>query len=103
MLAAVCSPTSDDTASVEACLAAVERQARELLPDIRAHLFGSQAVGLAIPGSDIDMVLLSPTKFSDSLSDFASNHTRERAKEDKVPRPHTAHPKSFHTKRKLSA
>jgi|LauGreDrversion2_3_1035106.scaffolds.fasta_scaffold244387_1 DNA polymerase sigma len=42
---------------------AIERQVRRLVPDMRAHLFGSQAVGLATLASDMDVVLLSPTLY----------------------------------------
>lgn len=61
-----CSPSPADAARVAECVAAVERKAKKLVPNMRAHLFGSRAAGLATLGSDIDLVLLSPAHFLDS-------------------------------------
>jgi len=51
-LARQCTLGGDESARVEAVVAAVAGRAAELVPDMRAHLFGSQAVGLATPGFD---------------------------------------------------
>jgi DNA polymerase sigma len=44
----------------EQCVDEVQRIARSVIPNATAHLFGSQAAGLALEDSDIDIVVLSP-------------------------------------------
>ncbi len=36
----------------------IDRAVRDLWPEARTCLFGAQASGLALPGSDIDVVIL---------------------------------------------
>lgn len=50
----------------------VEKKARERIPDARAHLFGSQAVGISTKASDIDLVILSATRLQDPTSSAAA-------------------------------
>lgn len=40
------------------CLHAVRNAVAEIWPHASTEMFGSQAVGLAMPGSDIDLVVL---------------------------------------------
>jgi len=43
---------------VTICLAAVRSSVAKLWPYATTHVFGSQAVGLAMPGSDVDICVL---------------------------------------------
>ena len=43
---------------VEGLVGLVRRAAAELWPESATHLFGSQASGLSLPGSDLDLVIL---------------------------------------------
>ena len=58
-----------DLAAVRSAVEAVARTATRLWPESRTVLFGSQATGLALPGSDLDIVVLGA---SDELANPAS-------------------------------
>ena len=51
-------PPQHEARIVQAALQAVARAATALWPQSRTLLFGSQATGLALPGSDLDIVVL---------------------------------------------
>ncbi|KAL4428251.1 hypothetical protein ABPG75_002340 [Micractinium tetrahymenae] len=51
-------PTRQEVEAVQAAVLAVSEVARSLWPHSRTALFGSQATGLALPGSDLDIVVL---------------------------------------------
>ncbi|KAL4528093.1 hypothetical protein Ndes2437B_g00206 [Nannochloris sp. 'desiccata'] len=57
-LARQATPTSSEVATVQAAVHAVDSAARGVWPAARAVLFGSQATGLALPGGDLDIVVL---------------------------------------------
>ena len=80
LAAASCASSIESSRRLQACMEAIERQVRRLVPDMRAHLFGSQAVGLATLASDMDVVLLSPTLYHEQ----AWWEMNETAKSDKV-------------------
>ena len=85
LLSAAHAASGESAQHVQACRKTIERRARRLVPDISAHLFGSQAAGLETSTSDMDVVLLSPTRFSDSLlPERRSRETDKLAKADKV-------------------
>lgn len=56
--AAASLPTRQEVAGVAAAVGRVERAATTLFSQARVLLFGSQASGLALPGSDLDIVVL---------------------------------------------
>jgi len=80
LAAASCASSSESARCVQACRESIEGKARRLVPDMRAHLFGSQAVGMATLASDIDVVLLSPTRYLEQ----APWGMKETAESDKV-------------------
>ena len=84
LLSAAHAASRESAQHVQACRETIERRARRLVPDVAAHLFGSQAVGLATSASDMDVVLLSPTRFVDGLPERPSREAAELAKADKV-------------------
>jgi len=47
-----------DVANVAEALQRIGDLARGIWPEARAVLFGSQATGLALPGADLDVVVL---------------------------------------------
>lgn len=51
-------PSSRDLRAVEAAVESVRREAAALWPESRTYLFGSQASGLSLPSSDLDIVIL---------------------------------------------
>jgi DNA polymerase sigma len=57
-LARQATPTQSEIATVQAAVHAVDTAARAVWPAARAVLFGSQATGLALPGGDLDIVVL---------------------------------------------
>ena len=57
-LARRATPTPLEISSVQAAVHAVQNAARAVWPHSRAVLFGSQATGLALPGGDLDIVVL---------------------------------------------
>ena len=69
LLIALPSLSQRDVAAVRAAVEAVGRTASRLWPDSRTVLFGSQATGLALPGSDLDIVVLGA---SDELANPAT-------------------------------
>ena len=83
LLSETCAPSHADAAIVERIRTQVERASQALVADMEAHLFGSQAVGLATSASDMDLVLLSATRFL-LLPDDASDVARDSAKHEKI-------------------
>lgn len=63
-------------ADVQAAMQAIDTIARRLWPSSRAVLFGSQATGLALPGSDLDIVILGATTFE--LARAGTGYTRKQ-------------------------
>jgi len=57
-LARQATPTPSEIATVQGVVHAVDSAARDVWPAARAVLFGSQATGLALPGGDLDIVVL---------------------------------------------
>lgn len=53
------SPTESDNKTRADLVARIRSVIRQLWPDCRAHVFGSYATGMHLPGADIDMVVLS--------------------------------------------
>lgn len=56
--AAMAAPNLNEVAAVRAAVNIVDAAARSIWPESRAVLFGSQATGLALPGGDLDIVIL---------------------------------------------
>lgn len=57
-LAKRATPSAMEISAVQAAVRAVDLAARTIWPHARAVLFGSQATGLALPGGDLDIVVL---------------------------------------------
>lgn len=53
------SPTESDNKTRADLVARIRSVMRQLWPDCRAHAFGSYAMGMHLPGADVDMVVLS--------------------------------------------
>ena len=47
------------------CLEAVRASVERVWPHATTHVFGSQAVGLAMPGSDVDMCVMDAIEIED--------------------------------------
>lgn len=56
--AAAAAPSGGQLAAVDAALTVLQGAAHKLWPRSRVLLFGSQAAGLSLPGSDLDVVVL---------------------------------------------
>eukprot|EP00798_Chlamydomonas_sp_ICE-L_P023080 gene23080-30272_t len=52
------SPSEAELTNISSALSSINIVARNIWPQARAVLFGSQATGLALPGSDLDVVIL---------------------------------------------
>lgn len=63
---------------IEAAVEAVRRVVKVLWGQSRTVLFGSQATGLALPGSDLDIVVLG---VSDNMANAAAGFTRSATQE----------------------
>ena len=83
LLSETSAPSHADAAIVERIRTQVERASQALVADMEAHLFGSQAVGLATSASDMDLVLLSATRFL-LLPEDSSEVARDSAKHEKI-------------------
>lgn len=70
-------PTAEEAALVREALWNVGAAAAALWPGSRTVLFGSQATGLALPGSDLDVVVLG---VSQHLTRAGSGYTREQVR-----------------------
>lgn len=58
---------------IDTAVESVRRVVSVLWPQSRTVLFGSQATGLALPGSDLDIVVLG---VSDNMTDAAAGFSR---------------------------
>ncbi|GLI71495.1 hypothetical protein VaNZ11_016710 [Volvox africanus] len=68
------SPGKEELTALTRGLAAIQRVAEEIWPSARVVLFGSQASGLALPSSDVDLVVLGTSRPTSRPSkDFKSS------------------------------
>eukprot|EP00232_Nephroselmis_pyriformis_P014730 CAMPEP_0182897910 /NCGR_PEP_ID=MMETSP0034_2-20130328/27173_1 /TAXON_ID=156128 /ORGANISM="Nephroselmis pyriformis, Strain CCMP717" /LENGTH=310 /DNA_ID=CAMNT_0025031851 /DNA_START=188 /DNA_END=1117 /DNA_ORIENTATION=- len=54
----LCQPTREESAAIQAVVDGVKQVALALWPQARVVVFGSRATGLALPDSDVDIVVL---------------------------------------------
>ncbi|KXZ49555.1 hypothetical protein GPECTOR_20g409 [Gonium pectorale] len=72
-------PSEAELGALSRTLAAVQRVAGSIWPEARVVLFGSQAAGLALPGSDLDLVVLGVMPHLATPAEGFGRQQRERA------------------------
>eukprot|EP00884_Botryococcus_braunii_P007183 jgi/Botrbrau1/16466/Bobra.0142s0060.2 len=75
--AGACSLSSNDQTAISQAMDAVCSIVRYIWPRAAVHLFGSQATGLALPGSDLDVVVLGASPLLQNAAQGFSKEVRD--------------------------
>lgn len=75
--AGLAAPTQTEIYALHDAVSAVDAAARSLWPTARTMLFGSQPSGLALPGGDLDLVILGVGPHASAASGFALPQRRK--------------------------
>ncbi|GIL59507.1 hypothetical protein Vafri_14274 [Volvox africanus] len=71
-------PREEELTALTRGLAAIQRVVEEIWPDARVVLFGSQAAGLALPSSDVDLVVMGAGRSISNPANVSNNSERTR-------------------------